>query len=298
MYRFKQWLKLFFLAFSLFFAWLGVPPINNYDTYRAIAKAPAETIATRHEVIALDNKKPPQRLYIRFYYQVDGKEYMTKTTTTNPEGIGEYLAESPVAIAYVAGKPHIATLKRYFDLNYGKESLWQLLVVGILATLMFALPISLLLMPLVWFVRERHDIRADLPPPPVKSFLANTLMIYVVTLAALLLIFKIFAINREIAHSIMPLLFAIFVTGCHMSERHGRFYHNREKAQLVPLLLALFIASQYLLLAVRKLLTGLSLPLPPLDFTLMFFNIMTIVYSAMIFTALDGVTLYHARRKP
>lgn len=298
MYRFKQWLKLFFLTFSLFFAWLGVPPIDSYYTYRAIAQEPAQTVATRHEVIALDRKNPPQKLYIRFYYQVDGKEYMTKTTNTDGNGIARYLAESPVAIAYVASEPHIATLQRYFDLNHGKENLWQLLVIGIVAALMFSLPISLLLMPLIWFVRERDDIRPDLPPPPVKSFLANTFMVYVITLAVLLLIFKIFAINRNIAHSMMPLLFAIFVTGCHMSAQHGRFYHTREKVQLVPLLLAIFIASQFLLLVVRKLLTGFSLPLPPLNFALMFFNIMTIVYSVMIYTALDGVTLYHARRKP
>lgn len=296
MYRFKQWLKLFLLAFSLFFAWLGVPPIDNYYTYRAIGKAPAETVATRHEVIALDDKKPPQRLYIRFYYQVDGKEYMTKTTTTDGEGIADYLADSPVAIAYVAGRPQVATLKRYFDLNYGRESLWQLLVVGILAALMFALPISVLLMPLVWFVRERDDIRSDLPPPPLKPFLVNTFAIYVLTLGILLFIYNVFSINRDIAHSILPLLFAIFVAGCHSSARHGRFYHNREKIRLVPVLLGMFFACQFVLLIARKWLTGFSIPAVPMDFMMMIFNVMTIIYSAMVYTALDGVTLYHARR--
>lgn len=297
MQRLKQWFKLLILLFSIIFSWLGAPPIHNHYTYRAIADNPAQTTASRHDIIPLDRKNPPQRFYIRFYYQVDGKEYTTHTTQTDGDGVKRYLAESPVEILYVADNPTIATLKRYFDLNHGKENLWQILVIGILGTLMFALPISLALMPFAWLIRHRHDIRPDLPPPPVKPFLVNTFIVYALIVMALTLTFQFFSVNRDIHHSILPFLVAIFLVGSHMSERHGRFYHNREKVHLASMLLGIFLASQFFQLLIRKWTTGFSIPLPPLDFLLIFYGALSTLYGVVIYTALDGVSLYHARRK-
>jgi hypothetical protein len=136
----------------ILFVALLVPPmfifsgdISRAFEMRQIKRAPTITDAIGAELVVIESKKKNREptFLVSYKFKVDGIDYTATTTPTDRSGAMQYLSEPKVQIVYKAGDPSQNTLKRYYDLRRN-DSIFQLLVVALVGSAAFALPVSLL----------------------------------------------------------------------------------------------------------------------------------------------------------
>jgi hypothetical protein len=135
----------------ILFLALLVPPIvlfwsdiSNAFEMQEIRRAPAYATATSAELRTYESKKKGREPshYVYFGFSVAGANYRAVTTPTDKAGAAMYLSEPKTEIVYNANDPSKNTLKRYYDLRRNDSILRLLVIVGV-ASVAFALPVSL-----------------------------------------------------------------------------------------------------------------------------------------------------------
>lgn len=283
MHRIKKWLPYFISIFAAVFWWSAKDPLNAHFTYQAVSKNYAQTSATGYDIIPLSRENPPDRLKIWFEYQVNGEKYHTDTSITDPGGIAGYLAENPVPIVYAQDRPHLATLKRYYDMNAQSSSLWQILTVGAMLGAAVALPASLAFFPFF-----NLPDRPQPQPIPLYPFVWRVTILFVGFAVAASII--LYLLGKSLHHgvSIAALWGAIFWAGSDTYEKYGSFFNTRQKSRIAGILLAIFVAVKFVQLVVRTVISGNYLPMPPWEFVAIS-QFILMLYAAIILLALDQV---------
>jgi hypothetical protein len=136
----------------ILFVVLLMPPIFIFsgDISRALEMcqiniAPSFVDAHSADLVVIERRKKDREptFLVNYRFKVNGVDYTSTTTPTDRSGALRYLSEPNVQIVYMAGDPSKNTLKRYYDLRRN-DSIFQLLVAVMVASLTFALPVSFL----------------------------------------------------------------------------------------------------------------------------------------------------------